>query len=174
MTNKTFTPFPVLQTERLLLRQLRSGDDKEIFALRSNENVNKYLGRKGSQSINDAKNFIQTINEKSRNNDGVYWAITLTDSDELIGTVCLFNIPEDYSKAEIGYELLPRFQGKGFMQEAVSEVIRFAFQQLGVRAIEACTHAHNQRSTLLLEKLNFAKGSALDENGELFQWNLRN
>ena len=58
MTSRNFTPFPVLKTERLILRQLISSDDKEIFALRSNDNVNKYLDRKPSKSIDDAKNFI--------------------------------------------------------------------------------------------------------------------
>ena len=61
MMGKNFTPFPILKTERLTLRQLISSDDKEIFALRSNDNVNKYLDRKPSKSIADAKKFIQTI-----------------------------------------------------------------------------------------------------------------
>ena len=128
MTGRSFTPFPVLRTERLKLRQLRSSDDNEIFALRSNEAVNKYLDRKPGKSIDDAKNFIQAINENIQRNDSVYWAITFNDTDKLIGTICLFNFCNDNSKAEIGYELLPDFQGKGIMQEAVSEVIHFAFQ----------------------------------------------
>jgi ribosomal-protein-alanine N-acetyltransferase len=110
-----------LKTERLTLRQLRSSDDKEIFALRSNDNVNKYLDRKPSKSIDDAKNFIQTINENIQRNDSIYWAITLNGTDKLIGTICLFDFSEDNSKAEIGYELLPDFQGKGIMQEALQK-----------------------------------------------------
>jgi ribosomal-protein-alanine N-acetyltransferase len=66
MTGKSFTPFPVLKTERLTLRQLISSDDKEIFALRSDDNVNKYLDRKPSKSLEDAKNFIRTINKTSK------------------------------------------------------------------------------------------------------------
>jgi ribosomal-protein-alanine N-acetyltransferase len=73
MADKNFTPFPVLKTERLTLRQLISSDDKEIFALRSDDNVNKYLDRKPSKSIDDARNFIQTINENIQRNDSVYW-----------------------------------------------------------------------------------------------------
>jgi ribosomal-protein-alanine N-acetyltransferase len=119
MTGKNFTPFPVLKTARLTLRQLGSSDDKEIFALRSNDNVNKYLDRKRSKSIDDAKNFIQTINENIQRSDSIYWAITLNGTDKLIGTICLFDFSEDHSKAEIGFELLPHFQGKGIMQEAL-------------------------------------------------------
>jgi RimJ/RimL family protein N-acetyltransferase len=170
MTGKNFTPFPVLKTERLTLRQLRSSDDKEIFALRSDDNVNKYLDRKRSKSIDDAKNFIQTINENIQRNNSIYWAITLNGTDKLIGTICLFNFSKDNLKAEIGYELLPDFQGKGIMQEATSKVIDFGIQHIGLNSIEAYTHSENQSSTTLLHKLNFKKHSAGDNNFIIFQF----
>src|SRR5215218_1634995 len=137
MGGKNFTPFPVLKTERLTLRQLVSSDDNEIFALRSDGNVNKYLDRKPSKSIDDARNFIQAINENIQMNDSIYWAITLNATDKLIGTICLFDFSSDNLKAEIGYELLPDFQGKGIMQEATSKVIQFGFQHVGLASIEA-------------------------------------
>ncbi|MEO6550457.1 MAG: GNAT family N-acetyltransferase, partial [Ferruginibacter sp.] len=123
MTNKIFTPFPVLKTDRLILRQLAITDDNEIFALRSDDSVNRYLDRRPSKSIEDAKSFIQAINEIIQKNDSIYWAISL--SGKLIGTICLFKFADDNSKAEIGYELLPIYQGKGFMQEAASKVLEF-------------------------------------------------
>ena len=169
MTGKNFTPFPVLKTARLTLRQLGSSDDKEIFALRSNDNVNKYLDRKRSKSVDDARNFIQTINENIQRSDSIYWAITLNGTDKLIGTICLFDFSEDLSKAEIGFELLPHFQGKGIMQEAALKVIHFGFQHVGLKSIEAYTHSENQSSTRLLEKLNFKRESAADENFTIFK-----
>jgi len=169
MTGKNFTPFPVLKTERLTLRQLRSSDDKEIFALRSNDNVNKYLDRKPSKSIDDAKNFIKTINENIQRNDSIYWAITLNSTDKLIGTICLFGFSDDNSKVEIGYELLLGFQGKGIMQEAISKVIHFGFQYVGLNSIEAYTHSENKSSTRLLEKLNFKRDNAAGENFTRFK-----
>jgi ribosomal-protein-alanine N-acetyltransferase len=169
MTGNNFTPFPVLKTVRLTLRQLRGSDDNEIFALRSNDNVNKYLGRKPAKSIDDAKNFIKTIKENIQRNDSIYWAITLNGTDKLIGTICLFNFSEDHSKAEIGYELLPDFQGKGIMQEAISKVIHFGFQHVRLNSIEAYTHSENKSSTRLLEKLNFKRDSAADENFGIFK-----
>jgi ribosomal-protein-alanine N-acetyltransferase len=170
MTNKNFTPFPVLNTERLTLRQLISSDDKEIFALRSDDNVNKYLGRKPGKSIDDAKHFIQTINENIQRNDSIYWAITLNGTDKLIGTICLFDFSNDNLKAEIGYELLPDFQGKGIMQEAASKVIKFGIQYIGLNSIEAYTHSKNEKSTRLLEKLNFKKHRTVDNNFTIFSF----
>ena len=109
MAERNFNPFPVLKTERLTLRQLVSSDANEIFALRSNDNVNKYLDRKPAKSIDDAKTFIETINKNIQRNDSIYWAITLTGTNKLIGTICLFNLSDDNFKAEIGYELLTDF-----------------------------------------------------------------
>ena len=169
MTGKNFTPFPVLKTERLTLRQLISSDDKEIFALRSDDSVNKYLGRKPAESIDDARNFIKAINENIQTNVSIYWAITLNDSDKLIGTICLFDFSKDNLKAEIGYELLPNFRGKGIMQEAISKVIDFAIQHIGLNVIEAYTHAKNESSARLLDKLNFKRHSAADDNFMIFK-----
>ena len=157
MTNRIFTPFPILKTDRLILRQLVNTDDKEIFALRSDDNVNRYLDRQPSKSIEDAKSFIQIITENVKKNDSIYWVISLNGI--LIGTICLFEFADDNFKAEIGYELLPSYQGKGLMQEAVSKVLEFGFQHLGLNSIEAYTHSENQSSTRLLEKFNFTKQS---------------
>jgi ribosomal-protein-alanine N-acetyltransferase len=161
---KIFTPFPVIKTARLTLRQLRSSDDEAIFTLRSNKQVNKYLGRKPSESMKDAQGFIRAINENVQRNDAIYWAITLGDDEKLIGTICLFSFSEDNSTAEIGYELLPDFQGKGIMHEAATKVIGFGFRDLRLSSIEAHTHFENQESTRLLKRLNFNRVSIANEN----------
>ena len=169
MTGKNFLSFPVLKTVRLVLRQLNSSDDNEILGLRSNENINKYLNRKPSQTIDDARNFIQTINNNIQRNESIYWAIALIGSDELIGTICLFNFSNDDSIAEIGYELNQEFQGKGLMHEAISKVIDFGIQSVGLNSIEAYTHSGNLSSIRLLEKLNFKKELTVDENFTVYR-----
>lgn len=158
------TPFPILCTDRLTLRQLSINDDKEIFALRSNNEVNKYIDRAPSDTIEDARNFIHKIEEIVNKNEGIYWAITLTDNDNLIGTICLFNFSTENDQAEIGYELLPIFQGQGIMHEAISKVISFGLQTIGLKTIEAYTHVENVNSTKLLEKFNFRKENSINSN----------
>ena len=86
-----------------------------------------------------------------------------------MGTICLFDFSDDNSKAEIGFELLPAYQGKGIMQEAASKVVVFAFQQIGLKTIDACTHPENLGSIRLLEKLNFERHSVVDDNLLLFK-----
>src|SRR5689334_18436681 len=91
MLTLRFTPFPVLKTERLILRQLSIRDENEIFALRSDKQVNKYIDRTPSRTMEDARKFIDKIGEVVRQNEGIYWAITFHQKDKLVGTICLFN-----------------------------------------------------------------------------------
>ena len=85
----------------------------------------------------------------------LYWAITLNDTKKLVGTVCLFSFSDENDKCEIGYELLPNFQGQGIMKEAVEKVIEYAFNIIKVQRIEAFFHRDNQPSIKLLEKCSF-------------------
>ena len=163
MLNRTFAPFPILRTERLTLRQLVINDEQEIFALRSDSEINKYLDRQVSNTIDDARNFINTVNENINKNDSLYWAITLSDKNILVGTICLFSFSDENDKCEIGYELLTNFQGQGIMKEAVEKVIDYAFNTINVQKIEAFLHRDNMRSIRLLDKFSFKQSNELDK-----------
>ena len=163
MLNRTFTPFPILATERLTLRQLVINDEREIFTLRSDSEINKYLDRQLSNTIDDARNFINKVNENIDKNDSLYWAITLSGKNVLIGTICLFSFSDETDKCEIGYELLTNFQGQGIMTEALEKVIDFAFNTIKVQKIEAFFHIDNQSSIKLLEKFSFKDSNKPDK-----------
>ena len=150
-----FDPFPTIHTERLILRQLDIHDHHEIFSLRNNENVNRYLDRPEIKTLAEAKGFIRRINKGIESNHWFYWAISLKNKNKLMGTVCLWNVSVKHNRAEIGYELHPGFQGKGIMQEAISKVIEFGFRKMDLKVILAYTHVENEKSARLLEKCNF-------------------
>ena len=171
MLNGAFTPFPILTTERLTLRQLIINDEQEIFTLRSDSEINKYLDRQISKTIDDARNFINKIIKS----DSLYWAITLSDKNILIGTICLFGFSDENDKCEIGYELLTNFQGQGIMKEAVEKVIDYAFNTIEVKKIEAFMHRDNLSSIKLLEKFSFRNLTEPDEtNPDLICYDLTN
>ena len=150
-----FTSFKELTTERLLLRFLKATDKKEIFILRSDPVINKYIDRPAPTKIEEAMLFIKNRNDNIKENKALYWAITLNENPKLIGTICLWNFSEDKKTAEVGYELFPAFQGKGIMSEAIKKVIESAFENMGVETLEAFTHKDNQKSRSLLSKNNF-------------------
>ncbi len=171
MLNKAFSTFPMLTTERLTLRQLSERDVQEIFLLRSDKTINKFLNRKPSETLDDALSFIKNI----RSNELLYWAVTQTKSEKLVGTICLFDLSDELSKCEIGYELLADHQGKGIMSEALQKVVGFAVDTVGVKTIEAFTHKENHSSTKLLEKLNFQRINIVEEtNPNLLLFRLSN
>ena len=175
MLNRTFTAFPILTTERLTLRQLSINDEQEIFTLRSDSEINKYLDRQVSNIIDDARNFINKVNENINKNDSLYWAITLSDRNILVGTICLFGFSNENDSCEIGYELLTNFQGQGIMREAVEKVIDFALNTIKVKKIEAFFHRDNQRSIKLLEKFSFRNSNEPDKtNPDLICYHLTN
>nr|WP_199158758.1 GNAT family N-acetyltransferase [Pedobacter sp. ASV2] len=151
--------FPILTTERLILRQLTDSGIQEIFLLRSDPLINKYLNRQPSNTLEDALKFIDGI----KNNNFSYWAITQKEIKGLIGTICLFDFSEEHKKCEIGYELLTEFQGKGIMSEAAKKIIEYSIEAFGIKTIDAYTHTDNQSSNNLLTKLKFEHISSNDK-----------
>lgn len=165
-----FRPFWHLETARLNLRPLNASDLEEIYILRSNTEVNRFLSRPLAASKKDAMNFIEMIGEGTAINKWAYWAIEVRGMQTLAGTICLFNLDSDGRRAEIGFELLPDFQGRGIMLEAAQEVIQLGFKNLGLEHIFALVKPGNTRSIHLLEKLDFKRknepGNCLkDEEG---------
>jgi ribosomal-protein-alanine N-acetyltransferase len=168
MVNRNFTPFPILTTERLTLRQLSTDDQQDIFTLRSDIEINKYLDREPSRTMEDAINFINKINDNIQKNTSIYWVITLTKTKTFVGTICLFDFSNKKNSCEIGYELMTKFQSQGIMKEAAEEVINYAFQTIRLQKIEAFTHSGNRNSTKLLEKLYFIKSIGADKENPDF------
>lgn len=157
--------FPVLTTQRLSLRQPTMQDEKEIFALRSKRNP--HLDRPVANTIDDARNFITKVNN---NNNAVYWAITFINQNNLIGTICIFNCEGE--TCEIGFELLPDYQGQGIMKEAIEKVLDYAFKIRKAQKIIAYTHKDNIPSITLLEKCLFRNDPAMND-GELIYYNIQ-
>jgi ribosomal-protein-alanine N-acetyltransferase len=148
----SYMQFPELQTPRLFLRALTTGDDHAIFALRSNDEVNRFIGRTAAQTLADAARFIQDRIKDMATSACFYWAIELKSTGRLIGTICYWNLNYDEESAEIGYELMPDMQGKGIMQEAITAVIAWGFNEMKLETIMAFPISGHERSVRLLEK----------------------
>lgn len=151
-----FTPFPNLSTNRLLLRQLTLEDENEIFFLRSDERILEFINIPKAKTLEDAKAYIQMINNLINENISILWGMTLKENTEkIIGTICLWNISEELNRGEIGYVLHPDFQGKGIMQEAAEKVVDFGFETMKLNTIEAHLHQNNLKSINLLKRNHF-------------------
>ncbi|HEX8577184.1 MAG TPA: GNAT family N-acetyltransferase [Flavobacterium sp.] len=165
MLTINFTPFPNLETNRLLLRRLDQNDVNEVLALRSDREVMKYIPRTLAKTKEDALQHIAMIEGKINNNEGINWAITLKGSTKLIGIIGHYQIKPEHYRAEVGYMLLPEFSGKGIITEALQKVIDYGFTTMQLHSIEAIIDPENSASERVLQKNGFVKEAHLKENG---------
>lgn len=142
-------------TDRLILRTLTEFDSFEVLGIRSHPVINQFLHRDSPKNTFEALDFILNIQRKSANGEIFFLGIALQNKPELIGTICLWNFSGDRKTAELGYELLPEYHGKGIMSEAVTFILNFGFEDLNVSKIEAFTNKNNLNSIQLLQKFNF-------------------
>jgi ribosomal-protein-alanine N-acetyltransferase len=164
MLTINFTPFPNLETERLVLRRVNENDANEIFALRSNPETMKYIPRPLVKSIDDALEHIAMIDAKIDTNEGINWAITYKDNPKLIGIIGHYRIKPENFRAEVGYMLLPEYNGKGIITESVQEVVKYGFNEMKLHSIEAIIDPENFGSEKVLQKCGFVKEAHLREN----------
>ena len=96
--------------------------------------------------------------EENREKEGLYfWGLERLEDKNLIGTICLWNLDRRTNSAEIGYELLPQYQGMGLMQEALNAIINYSFTDVGLNVLTAWTHKENAASSRLLERNGFRR-----------------
>ena len=153
-----FNPFPEIKTDRLLLRRIEISDGDMILFLRSDKTVTKFIERPESRQTKNMADAIKFINELDgyfETNKSISWGITLKNESKIIGTICLWNFSENNKIAEVGYDLDPKFQGNGFMNESLKAIVSFGFNKLDLGKIEAFTHQENENSKRLLEKNGF-------------------
>ena len=155
------------------MRNLTPEDEREIFALRSSDEINKYLDRPKANTLDDALGFITKIINGIAENEAIFWVVTPKGGTKFLGSICLWKISREEAKAEIGYELLPENHGKGIMQEVIPRVIQFGFEEIKLQMIEAELTPRNLKSVRLLEKNNFKLAEVNEENPDLVVYALK-
>jgi len=162
-----FTIFPVLETERLTLRALSLDDAKAIFGLRANKEVNEFIQREAPMNLAQTRAFIDSTLELVASNKGILWVIQSNNSEELLGTIGLRNFEVEDNYAEVGYEIHPDYQERGYMTEALEKVVEYGFNEMNLNTIEAFTHKNNIASITLLDNQDFLlQTDREDENVE--------
>ena len=159
-----FTPFPLLQTTRMTLRQLTPADVEEVFILRSDERVLRHIARVPITQKDEALAFIERITKFAADNVSVLWGMELKEQPgKIVGTICFWNLqPENY-RTEIGYNLLPDHWGKGYAREAIEAVMDYGFNTMQLHSVEARVNATNIASAKTLEATGFIKEGYLKE-----------
>lgn len=155
--NLSFSPFPTLFTERLILREITVADTEDFFAIRSNLIVMKALDKVPYKEINEMIEFINFLELQLKQQQGIRWAVCLKTNNRMIGCVGFHRINHKTQLAEIGYELLPSYHRQGIITEAITTLLTYAFNHIGLEVIEAGVNPDNYISISLLTKLGFTK-----------------
>jgi len=164
MLTINFSPFPNLETERLILRRVSTDDINEIFALRSNPETMKYIPRPLVTNEEEALAHFKMIDDKIETNEGINWAITLKGNNTMIGLIGHYRIKPEHYRAEVGYMILPEYHGKGITTEAVQCVIAYGFNTMQLHSIEGVIDPENGASEKVLQKCGFVKEAHFKEN----------
>lgn len=164
MLTVDFNPFPVLETERLTLRAIRETDAGEMFGMRSDERVMRFVGRPLAERVEDAAALIAVMIDWQSKRDAVTWALTLSGDDRLIGTIGFWRMQKENYRAEIGYMLGADFHGRGLMSEALAAVLSYGFDVMKLHSVEANVNPENAASIRILEKNGFVREAYFKEN----------
>jgi len=155
MESNELIRFPILETERLRLRQLGPDDASSLFRIFSSEELTRYYGRFPLAELAEAEEMIERFRLLFEEKRGIRWGIEHKENAQLIGTAGFHAWAIAHNRAEIGYELDAEYQGKGYAHEALAAAIAYAFQDMGLNRIGALVYPENKASEKLLLRLGF-------------------
>ena len=146
--------FPLLKTERLLLRQFSESDLDNVFLGLSHPEVIKYYGI-SYDTRESAKKQLEFFADLEKNGTGMWWAVCSRDNKTFYGAGGLNNVNRINKKAEIGFWLMPEYWHKGIMQEAFPVICKFGFANFSLHRIEGFVEPQNALCKRALERLRF-------------------
>ena len=152
-----------LLTSRLELRPLRPEDAEALFAIHADPDFMRYWSSPPWTSIDQASDLIRRDLRELAAGEHLRLGIRQRDGDTLIGTCSLFHLNAQCRRAEIGYGIARPCWRQGYMVEAVSALIGYAFGELQLHRLEADIDPRNLASARSLEKLGFQREGLLRE-----------
>ncbi|MDB5019931.1 MAG: alanine acetyltransferase [Pedobacter sp.] len=165
-----FTPFPTLETNRFVLRRVTTSDVNEVFALRSDPEIMRYIARPLAKTTQDTLDFLAMLDKGLEDNDFINWAICFKEDPKLIGMICLIGFQPENFRTEVGYILSPDYRQMGIMAEAMDAVVAYTFDTLNFHSLQAVIAPENLASERVLLRKGFVKEAHFKEcrywNGE--------
>ena len=148
------THFPVLKTDRLLLREIVPADIHFVFKGLSDAQVIRHFAV-SYHSLEATGEQMKWYADMILNDTGRCWAICSEDNNIFYG-VCTLNFwKKEHRCAETGYWILPAYWGKGIVPEAMRAIIVYGFNEMNLHRISAEVEDDNQASIAVMQKLGF-------------------
>ncbi len=165
MNPRIFDRFPVLETPRLILRELAPSDSAELFALRSDEEVTRFQLQDTPVSPEATRALIARVQKRYALKADIRWALTTRDAGAFAGTCAFAHFIPALDRGHVTYELTPRFWGRGLATEAVQAMVTFGHRTAELNRIEAVVVPGNLASARVLQKAGFEEEGLLRAYG---------
>jgi ribosomal-protein-alanine N-acetyltransferase len=156
------TAFPIIKTDRLLLRQFVENDIENVFKGLSHPDIIKYYGV-SYQTLEATKEQMNFFTNLEKNGTGVWWAVCSADNKKFYGAGGLNSLSKEHKKAEIGFWLIPDYWGQGIMTEALPLICDYGFNNLGLHRIEGLVETENRNCKSAMAKLDFQYEGTMKE-----------
>ncbi len=166
----------ILETERLILREIVEADAEFILDLLNQPSFIKYIGDRNVRNLEQAREFIKNRYRASYAEHGFgLYVVELKAETRALASVsksaltdvraavcknppigiCGFVKRDNLPEADIGFAFLSQFEQKGFAFESASAVLRYGRENLKLGRVLAITSQDNESSGRLLKKLGF-------------------
>lgn len=161
MSRQFLEQFPVINLGDFYLREIDIHDAPNYLQYMGSPEVKEFLSSENTpQNLAHAEKELLYWASLFKNGYSVYWAIS-NNEDEMIGTIGFNAIYRTHFRADVSYDLDPKYWGKGIMFRALKSIIAFAELELKIVRIQATVSTCNERSIKLLERTDFQKEGML-------------
>jgi [ribosomal protein S5]-alanine N-acetyltransferase len=164
INEKIFNKFPELESDRLIFSKFAKKDTEQLFKIRSDKQVMKFMDIILLNNPSQAKTLIKSIIKDFNEKRGITWSIVDKDTKKIIGTYGFWRLVRQHNYAEIGFSLLSEYWGKGFMTETFKTLVEFGFNKMQLHRLEANVNPQNENSIKILERVGFRKEAHFREN----------
>lgn len=161
----------MIETDRLLLREITLDDKEDLLRLHSNPEVQKYTVEPLVESIEEMEQAIKSRIIDYKKYGYGRWATFLKEDMQFVGWAGLAYLPE-FDEIDLGYRFLPEFWGAGLATEASNAILKYGFEQLKLEKIIAIAMTENKASIRVMEKvgMQFVKFAPYEEGVEDVIW----
>lgn len=150
---RVFSHLPELTTSRLTLRKMLVADTADMYEYACRPDVTKYLTWNPHPDRDYTREYLQYLGSRYATGMFYDWAIIYEPDCKMVGTCGFTSFNCSSDSAEVGYVLNPTYWGKGIVNEALTRVLRFGFEELKLHRIEARFMEGNDRSLRVMEKV---------------------
>ncbi len=161
----------LIETERLVLREITLDDKEAMFQLHSDLDVQRYTGEPIVESIEEMERVIQIRIDNYKKYGYGRWATFLKNEKQFIGWAGLAYLPE-FNEIDLGYRFLPKYWGMGYATEASRAILTYGFEKFKLKRIIAIAMKENKASMRVMEKIGmkFEKFAPYEEGSINAAW----